>query len=201
MFDIANRSTASREKWRPVANARSGPVPVDVSLAWLSIESDGVYTTSYYGALGLFQLNAEEAKLVGIDLARTISDPDYSFDAGISYITKYAMPKAEAAIKRNNLGWTDGESYWGMVKLAHALPVGLDLFPQKFRAANGTNPSSYRELMAWVGKQDWSGNNWGSQVPSVIDNTLTIARAAPSGSYVGLLLLAAAGYGLYRWLS
>ncbi len=202
MFDIPNRSTSNREKWRSYASQASGPVPVDSALAWLSIESDGIYTTSYYGALGLMQLNQEEANLVGIDLARTITDPNYSFDAGIQYITRYAIPKAQAAIKRQGLSWSGDQSYWGMVKLAHALPVGLDLFPQKFRAANGRNPSSYFELMDWVKGADWSGNNWASQVLSVVDNTLTIARSAPSGGSLGLLLaVGAIGYGLYRWLS
>ena len=74
----------------------------------------------------------------------------------IAFVDTYARPRVDVALRRHGLAWHPDDpetraSYWAMVKLVHAWPAGLDVFPARFRAAHdGRPPETIRELATWV---------------------------------------------------
>jgi hypothetical protein len=139
-----------RNKYAVPYQATTG-IPVDLQLAWVSVESDGNFQTAPtpYNERGYFQimgphttpngqavpLNQVEAGAVlgltiaatganqsaGLAAAQLSSDPDFSYQQGIRLIQKYRKV-ADFAASRDGVNWTDGDM-WRLTKLYHDLPT------------------------------------------------------------------------------
>lgn len=145
----------SVSRWVPLLEQYRGAIPLSFLLYVIQTESDGIPSTNYYGAKGLGQLNDTELKMIGFDPARTLTDGAYSLAALLAFLDKIAIPRADAAIAKHGLGWHPDDpetraSYWALVKMVHAWPAGLDVFPARFKAAKGRPPGTILELMLWV---------------------------------------------------
>jgi hypothetical protein len=191
---------ASVTRWNQLIAQYQGPVPLEFGQWWIQLESDGDFTTNYYGACGFMQLNSGEAARLGIDLARTLTDAAYSMWAGFYYITRLAVPAAEASIAKFQLGWSptsSAKSYWAFVKLYHAYPAALDAFPAEFMAANGRRPQDVFELTSWVDQNTDSFSHYGwdaSTLHQVTSNIRNTVQAVSDGSGWGLVVLATAAF-------
>lgn len=104
------------------AAERSG-IPLGLLVGWVARESGGRLDEvpkplkgEPDGERGYFQLTPSESSSLGIDHARLSTDPQYSVDAGVRLIQKYAN-----AVSRLGVAQPGSTYFWLLTKLQHTM--------------------------------------------------------------------------------
>lgn len=166
---------ASVEQWRDLASQYAADAPIDFMLDWMSKESGGnrcnLTTSVGFNEVGLFQLDAGNAAMGGVDLGTlrngctgqtdtsgTSDDLTLAVSSGVAYI------KALKALTHQQLiaGGTDWDEstadFWSLVRLQHARGTGgVATWLAAANANLGRGPVNWAEFVSASGA---TGNHW-----------------------------------------
>lgn len=117
------KQTREPDRYRllvPILDRYRGDIPLEFLLGWIAVESSGrmdVVTRPPLDERGFFQVSRDESAQLKLDHARLTTDPDYSVQAGIQLVRRYAR------LARARYPWAEpgSELFWRMVKLQHAM--------------------------------------------------------------------------------
>lgn len=166
---------ASVEKWRALASQYAADAPTDFMLDWMSKESGGnrcnLTTSAGFNEVGLFQLDAGNAAMAGVDLGTlrngctgqtdtsgTDDDQTLAVSSGVDYVKAL---KALTHQRLTNAGadWDESTAdFWSIVRLQHAAGTGAMANWLAAATANlGRGPANWSEFVSASGAQ---GNHW-----------------------------------------
>lgn len=102
------------------AQSSANGIPLGLMVGWIGMESGGrLSDRTYLNELGLYQLMAKESESIGIDHERLATDLDFSLEAGVKLIKKYA-----AAVSDLGVAPAGSSYFWRLVKLIHSMGGG-----------------------------------------------------------------------------
>lgn len=100
--------------------AKAASIPLGLIVGWILEESAGKITsTTKLDERGYFQLMPSESKALGLDHKKLSMDSDYSIDAGIKLVEKYAKSAEKLDIAKKGSAY-----FWKLVKLCHTMGTG-----------------------------------------------------------------------------
>lgn len=102
------------------AAASSSGIPLGLMVGWIAKESGGrLSEVTKLDERGYFQLMPDESKSIGFDHQRLSTDSDYSIQAGVALIKKYAAQADGLSVAPKGSSY-----YWRLVKLGHTMGSG-----------------------------------------------------------------------------
>jgi hypothetical protein len=159
--------------------------PLAFVLGWISVEQpNNAAPPTSLGELGWFQIHPDEARMLGIDLARVPTDEAYSFTSGLAVLDYYAARLDPRFV---------GEAHLGMLKLSHTLPAGAAYVTANYSG----DPSSWASISSWIRANAapmgaWIATHstppWHGSVPGLAANVDKVMGAAASSPGLDLHL-------------
>lgn len=166
---------ASVEQWRALASQYAADAPTDFMLDWISKESSGnrcnLTTSAGFSEVGLFQLDAGNAAMGGVDLGTlrngctgqtdtsgTSDDLTLAMSSGVDYI-KALKALVHQRLSSAGTDWDESTpDFWALVRLCHAAGTGAMASWLGAATANlGRGPANWDEFVSASGA---SGNHW-----------------------------------------
>ncbi len=144
---LPRRATALRELV-PLLNKYLGDIPLDFLLGWVEKESGRqIGSLTNLCERGYFQNHPEESMTLSLDHDRLSTDPEYSVKGGIELVKRY---KKRVEKLSESFGFAkEGDLFWGIVKLLHWLPKGVNVILKDIRQ-HGFKATTWSEFKQYV---------------------------------------------------